>query len=379
MSRLNQTAWLEISRSALKHNVLQIKKIIGPKVKLLLPVKANAYGHGLLEISKLAVKLGVDWLGVNSLTEAEELSKLRIKTPVLILGYVPTEQLKRLKKLVNVRLCAYNSETIKKLGQLKFSVKIHVKLETGTYRQGIKPSELTNFIKQARKFKNIQVEGLYTHFANIEDTLDHSYAFEQLKIFNRVVKLLSSQVIVPPILHTACSAAAILHPATHFNLVRTGISLYGLWSSRETRLIANKQHQTLLLRPVLSWKTIIAQIKRVKKGETIGYGRTETTTRNTTIAIIPVGYYDGLDRGLSNIGHCLVHGLMAKIMGRVCMNMAILDITDIPKVKVEDEVVILGRQENKCLTADDLAGKLGTINYEIISRINPLLPRIIRP
>lgn len=377
-SSTKATSWLEISRSAFKHNIELFKQIIGPKVSLLLPVKANAYGHGLLEISKLAVKSGVNWLGVNSLTEAEELAKLRLKTPVLILGYVPIEQLKRLKKFVNVRLCAYNLETIKKLGQLNFPVKIHVKLETGTYRQGVEPNRLISFIKQINQFKNIQIEGLYTHFANIEDTLDHSYAFGQLKIFNRAVKFLSQRwMMVPPILHVACSAAAILHPATHLNLVRAGISLYGLWSSRETRLIVQKQHQNLSLRPVLSWKTIIAQIKKVKKGESIGYGRAEFVSRNTKIAIIPAGYFEGLDRRLSTIGHCLVKGKRAKILGRICMNMSIIDITDISGVKLEDEVVIIGRQGQEEITADEIAQKIGTINYEVVSRINPNLKRII--
>lgn len=344
---------------------------------MLLPVKANAYGHGLLEIAKLAIQFGVDWLGVNSLDEAEALFKHGHKTPILILGYVPLNQLVKLKNHRDVRLCLYNLETVKKLGKLKFPIKVHLKLETGTNRQGIEPKDILSFIKQTQKFPNIQIEGLYTHFANIEDTLNHGFAFEQLKIFQNTIKLLAGQGINIPFIHAACSAAAILYPETHFNLVRPGIGLYGLWSSRETQLTSKNRQKNITLLPVLSWKSIIAQLKWIKSGATVGYGRAEKVFRPTKIAVIPVGYFDGYDRGLSGIGNVLVKGQRVKIMGRICMNMMMADVTDIKNVKLEDEVVLIGKQGAEAITAEEIANKLNTINYEVVTRINPLIPRII--
>jgi len=370
-------SWIEISSSALNHNIQNLKKIIGPKVRLLVPVKANAYGHGLIEVSNIISLNKVDFLGVNSLEEAELIRKNKIYTSILILGYIRLTELYRLEKLSNVSLAVYNKETVKKLGQLKKKVKIHLKLETGTNRQGILPEDLLDFIRLVNKHKNLIIEGLYTHFANIEDTLVHGYAFNQLELFKKCLKKLSGKGINIPFVHVACSAAAILYKQTHFNLIRPGISIYGLWSSNETRLIAEKQKKLLKLKPVLAWKSVIAQIKTVKKGCPIGYGCSENVYRDSLIAVIPVGYWDGFDRGLSSIGNVIIRGQKAKVMGRVCMNMFMVDVTDISKVKLEDEVVLIGRQGREEITANEMANKINTINYEVITRINPLIKRLI--
>ena len=375
MSNLN--SWVEISQSALSHNIKQFKKIIGPKVRLLVAVKSNAYGHGLVEVSRIAEKNKVDFLGVNSLEEAEILRKNKIRVPILVLGYIRLNELIRLDKLSNVSLAVYNQETIKKLGQLNKKIKVHLKLETGTGRQGILPENLLRFIKYTNKHKNINIEGLYTHFANIEDTLEHKFAFNQLEIFRNSIKLLKENNIEISIIHLACSAATILYKQTHFDMVRSGISIYGLWSSNETRLTAERNRKSLKLKPVLTWKSIIAQIKTVKKGLPIGYGCTERVYRDSQIAIIPVGYWDGFDRGLSSIGNVIINNQRAKVMGRVCMNMFMVDVTDIPEAKLEDEVILIGKHGREEITTNEFAKKLNTINYEVVTRINPEINRII--
>lgn len=374
--------WVDIDSSALEHNIQQFCNLIGFTKKIAIIVKANAYGHGILEISKLASKYGADWLGMNSLEEALFLREKGINLPIILLGYVPLSELQKAVEN-NIRLTVYNQETIDKLGKITSSIKrkayLHIKLETGTHRQGIKGEDLLPFIMRIEKYHYLIVEGVSTHFANIEDTTDHSYAQSQLEKFNQYLKLLKKNKIEIPIKHTACSAATILFPETYFDMVRVGIGIYGLWPSKETYLSCiQNQREPVSLKPVLSWKTKIVQIKEVPEGVFIGYGCTYKTTRPTRLAVLPVGYYDGYDRHLSNSSYVLVKGKRAPLRGRVAMNFITVEITDIPGVKLEDEVVLLGRQGKETLTAEYLASLCGTINYEIVTRINPLIPRLVR-
>jgi len=343
----------------------------------MLPVKANAYGHGLLEVANVSSKHGVDWFGVDSVEEAELLRRNRINSPLLILGYIRLAQLSRAVHLNETRIGVYNKETIKKLGGLRKKILIHLKLETGTARQGVAPEKVMEFLHLIKKYPLIKIEGLYTHFANIEDTNNHQFALKQLSVFNYVVKQLENSGLKINYKHTACSAATILYKKTHFNLVRPGVGVYGLWSSPVTLLAARKVKQQINLKPVLSWKTVIAQIKEVKKNESVGYGRAEKVLRDSRVAIIPVGYFDGFDRGLSCLGHILIKGQRAKVIGRVCMNMFMVDVTDIKNLELEDEVVLLGGQGREEIKADEIAEKLGTINYEVVSRINPQIKRVV--
>lgn len=368
--------WVEISQKAYKDNLDQFKKLIGSKVKLMAVVKSNAYGHGILKIGKIAQDQKVNWLGVDSIDEAILLKEAGIKLPILILGYTLKS---RLKEAVDngFRLTVYNPETIKELGKINQKSYVHIKLETGTSRQGVLEKDILDFVKLIKKYPQIQIEGLSTHYANIEDTTDHSYAKKQLKIFKRVVLDLEKNGFKIPIKHTACSAATILFPETYFDMVRVGISSYGLWSSKETKVSANSLARKINLQPVLTWKTRIAQIKSLPAGTFVSYGLTEKLMRDSKIAILPVGYWDGFDRHLSSIGNVLIGGYRCKVLGRVCMNMTIVDVTDLSDVQVEDEVVLIGKQEKEEITADEIAQKLGTINYEVVTRINPLLPRII--
>jgi len=278
---------------------------------------------------------------------------------------------------LDLRLVVYNRETVEKLGTLEKSVKIHIKVETGNNRQGVLIDELVDFAKFAEGFGNIEVEGLTTHFANIEDTTDHSYAEGQLEKFEEAGKMLEEAGIEIKLMHCANSAATILFKKTHFGLVRTGISNYGMWPSNETYVSYLKEvGGSFELKPAFTWKARIAQVKEIPAGEFVGYGCTFKTSHPTRIGIIPVGYYDGYDRGVSG-GYVLVRGQRAAIRGRVCMNIIMVDLTDIPEAKLEDEVVLIGRDSEEEISAELFASWAGTINYEVTTRVNERIKRII--
>jgi alanine racemase len=371
--------WIEVSRSALVANATTLKRGLGSGVKLMAVVKSNAYGHGTAETVKALAKAPVDWFGVDSLREAEAVRAAGSKRPVLILGYTPLGDLKRAVRQ-KFSLTAYNPETLAalaKVGTASAPAQVHLKLETGTSRQGIVEDDVPAIARAVRGKKGIAVEGVSTHYANIEDTTDPAYAMRQLGKFRELTGALAALGVRPRETHTACSAAALLYPDTHFTMVRAGIALYGLWPSKETRVSATNEGADVTLRPALTWKTVIAQVKPIPEGTGVSYGLTEKVTRDSKVAVIPVGYWDGFDRKLSSVGRVLVRGRRAKVLGRVCMNMCVVDVTDVPGVRTEDEVTIIGAQGKETIAAEDVAAAVGTINYEIVTRINPTLPRVL--
>ncbi len=373
---MKDLTWVSISKNALIDNIHQFRKILG-KDKILCPcVKSNAYGHGLVNASKTFLEAGADWLAVNSIYEAETLRKEDITSPLYVLGYVPIESLEEAIAL-DLRIVVYNKETIDRLAYIKKPVKVHLKVETGNNRQGLLLHDLVEFAKYINQFKNIEIEGLSTHFANIEDTTDHSYAEFQLNRFNEAFKALHNSGIKIPIRHSANSAATILFPETRFEMVRPGIACYGMWPSKETHI----SYQQVVsngfeLKPAFTWKTKIAQIKTIGANEYIGYGCTFKTSHQTRLAILPIGYYDGYDRCISG-AHVLIHGKRAHVRGRVCMNIIMVEITDIPEAKIEDEVILIGRYKNEFISAELFAQWAGTINYEVTTRVNERIPRIL--
>jgi len=373
--------WVELDRAALASNIGQFRSLIGDRINLLAVVKANAYGHGILEISKLSLKVGVDWLGVHSLEEGLLLRQEGIDCPLIVLGYVSSQELEK-AVTHGLRLTVYNLDTIHLLAQitrrLKKKALLHLKIETGTHRQGIQEEDVLLFIKEIQKHPYLVVEGLSSHFANIEDTTDHTYSRLQLKRFERIIKKVEKNNTEIPIKHMACTAATILFPDTYFDMVRVGIGMYGLWPSKETYLSSIlRKRKSIFLKPVLSWKTRIAQIKKIPQGSFIGYGCTYRTTRETVLGVLPVGYYDGYSRSLSNYSYVLIKGHRAPLRGRVCMDFIMVDVTDIPGVNLEDEVILLGQEGEEVISADYLADLAGTINYDIVTRINNLIPRVI--
>ncbi|MCJ7611407.1 MAG: alanine racemase [Candidatus Aminicenantes bacterium] len=371
--------WVEIDRVALSHNIRIFRGLIGSEKKLLAVVKANAYGHGLLEVSRLALDRGVDWLGVHSLDEALALRAAGLKAPVLILGAVALDGLKSAVE-AEARLTVYNPATVDRLEavcrRLKKKALVHMKVETGTNRQGVSEKQLLGLARKIRNSSNLVLEGLSSHFANIEDTTDPSYPDYQLANYKRALSSLEKRGISIPVKHMSCTAATILFPRTHFDMARVGIGLYGLWPSKETYVSCLHLHlKPLKLKPVLSWKTRVAQVKSVAKGSFVGYGCTYRTTRPSRLAVLPVGYSDGYGRSLSNAGHVLIRGRRAPVRGRVAMDFIIVDVSDIPGVRLEDEATLLGRDGRETISAEQLASLAGTISYEILARINPLIPR----
>jgi alanine racemase len=274
-------------------------------------------------------------------------------------------------------------EAVEALGKLAdrhgTRIHTHLKLETGTNRQGVTEKELAGIARIYKKHRYLRTPlGASTHFANIEDTTSHEYAQYQLDTFARLVNVMTRLGIKPKLRHTASSAALILFDKTRFELVRPGLSMYGHWPSKETYLSYRLQGgKNRILTPVLSWKTRVTQIKEVPADSFIGYGCTYRTTTPTRLALLPIGYYDGYDRGLSNQAHVLIRGKRAPVRGRICMNLMMADITDIKGVRLEDEVTLIGKDRDETLTAEQLAQWAGTINYEMLARLTPTAPRTI--
>jgi alanine racemase len=373
---MSSLVWVELDRNAPDHNVKELLRCASSGVMMCAVVKSNAYGHGVAQMVELLPS--ARWFAVNSLDEGLELRRLGVKKPVLILGYVP---LGRLREAVeaDLRLTVFNRESVRSLSRLRpggLKAKVHLKVETGTNRQGVPLEKLEEFVRYIRTNGNVALEGVSTHFANIEDTLNHGYAERQLDTFRRALGVIRRAGENPKVIHTACTAADILFAKTHFSMLRPGIGVYGLWPSRETYLSTLLGNRPVpVLKPVLTWKTKVVQIKTVEAGSFIGYGCTYKTTRRIKLAVLPVGYADGYDRELGNKAHVIINERRAPVIGRVCMNLIMADVSDVPGVKLENDVVLLGRWGGEVVTAEMMAGWAGTINYEIVTRISPFLER----
>jgi len=374
---MSNLVWVELDREVPDHNLRELRKGLRKGTILCAVVKANAYGHGVKEMIPLLPS--ADWFAVNSLEEGVELREMAEKRPVLVLGHVPLDALQEAVAR-NLDFTVYNRETLEALAQLDLGsigpARLHLKVETGTGRQGILPSEVKGFVGQLKSVAGAKLVGVSTHFANIEDTLNHDYAQAQLDRFGDVLNILDRLDIKADFIHAAATAAGILFSKTHFNLVRAGIGIYGLWPSRETYLSTLLGHRPVPdLRPVLTWKTRIVQIKNLPEGSYIGYGCTYRATRPIRVAVLPVGYAEGYDRKLGNAAYVLIRGKRAPVIGRVCMNLTMVDISDIPHAGLEEEVVLLGQDGEERVSVETMAEWAGTINYEIVTRISPLFPR----
>jgi len=373
---MSSLVWVELDSKAPNNNLNELRLCANKDILTCAVLKSNAYGHGAQQIAKLLP--AADWFAVNSLEEAQELRACGETRPVLVMGHVPIDRLAEAAQ-ADLRLTVYNTETIEALSRLdlvKKPVHVHLKIETGTGRQGVMPGKVRDFVIEITGKPGIILDGVTTHFANIEDTLNHEYAVRQLLVFNEALGTIREQGVEPPVIHTACTAAVILFPETHFTMLRCGIGLYGLWPSRETYLstIMGKR-RVPDLKPVLTWKTKIVQIKTLPEGSNIGYGCTYKTTRETVLGVLPVGYADGYPRALGNTAHVLVNEKRAPVIGRICMNHTMIDITDIPGARLENEVVLLGNWGKETIAAEAIAGWAGTINYDIMTRISPFLER----
>ncbi|MCB9731435.1 MAG: alanine racemase [Deltaproteobacteria bacterium] len=384
-----ELSWCEVDADALGHNVRELRRRVGDGVLLAPVVKSDAYGHGLALAARAFVDAGADWLVTNSLPEAEALRAAGVAAPLYVCGNVPAAHAAR-AVAADVRLVVYDRDVLAALAAAGRAagrpVPVHVKVETGNHRQGLPLAEALALGCEAQALDGVVLEGLSTHYADIEDTTDHRFAMGQLGRFDEASEAFRAAGIAPRIRHTANSAAAILWGKTHEELVRVGIASYGLWPSGETYAVAvalaNRNDPEGRggflpeLRPALSWRARVVQVKDVPVGGFVGYGRTFRATYPMRIAILPVGYYEGYDRRLSNVAHVLLHGVRAPIRGRICMNMAMVDVTHVPGVVAGDVATLLGQDGEERVSAEDLAGWMGSINYEVVSRIHPSIPRV---
>ncbi len=384
MNSDNPLIWVEISQAVLEKNIQIFREIIGLDVALAPMVKANAYGHGLLEAGKIFREVGSEYLAVNSIFEAKKLRESGDSGSIYIAGYTPLESLVEAVEL-DCELVIFNFETFEKLEKIAKPVKVHIKVETGTNRQGVLRDEAFKLAEKIRESKNVELVGVAMHFANIEDTTNHDFAKEQLAEFNSIREEFRNAGFKNIKFHAANSAATLLWDETHLDIVRIGIAAYGMWPSEETFLsLAEEQSVNprdisgdIILTPALTWKTRIAQIKEIPKGAKVGYGCTWEAEKDAKIAILPVGYYDGYARDYSDQAEVLIHGQRAKVVGRVCMNMLMVDISEISEVKLEDEVVLLGKMDDEEITAEEMGEWGDTINYEVTTRIREGIERKI--
>jgi alanine racemase len=366
--------WVEIKKKALVFNLQQFHKKIGKGIEIIPVIKSNAYGHGFIEVTRFCdtCKL-INKIATVNLAEALELRKNKIKKQIIVLSFFDFDELttENASKLKNISLPIYDIATAVKLNNFskknKIKIKIHLKVDTGASRIGFLPKQLIKNIVLLKKLNNLTIEGVFSHFASSEE--DKKYTQKQLRIFNKTMAKLKAGRINPPMAHIACTAAALVTPQNQCNVARLGIGFYGLYPSLQIKKI-------IKLKPVLSWHTRLIQVKELPKNTLIGYGGTFRTHRQTKLGIIPVGYWDGFDRHLSNCGQVLFKGKKCAILGRICMNLTMIDLTGL-NAKTGDKITLIGRQGKTEITADDLAKKINTINYEVVTRINPQIKRIV--
>jgi alanine racemase len=371
---------IEIDRAAIAHNLGFFREILSPESDLLAVVKANAYGHGLAEVAPIAAR-DARWLGVHSAGEARRIRALGISAPILVMGFVPEFDLDGLDCDVHLLISSARAmEWVEAYRQRTgVSLPVHLKVDIGTKRQGVAPADIPRMCSQAGR-SGIDLVGIAGHYANIEDTIEHEFARCQLARFHDALEIFTSECgAIPPFIHASCSAAALLLRETDFTLVRVGISMYGHWPSRETRLswMINHDNAGHELRPALSWRATVGQIQHVAVDESVGYGRTWTARRPSQLAVIPVGYADGYSRCLGNRSRVLIHGRSAPVVGRICMNILMADVTDIPDVEIGDDVTLIGGRGDDRIEVEELATLSETINYEFLARLSPDIPRVV--
>jgi len=371
-----RTTWLEISRSALNNNVRQLRSLLTPATQLMAVVKANAYGHGAAETSRIIQRAGADRFAVATLAEAVELRAAGIERPILVLGYTPAWQAAE-ALAHDITLTVLDVETATAFSSAAAAqdatLRVHVKANTGMNRLGVRPDAVPSFVASLRALPGIEVEGIFTHFATSDET-DRQHAEAQFTVFEQILAALARDGLRPPIAHAANSAALLTMPHTHLDLARSGIALYGLDPDMDQCALPPG------FQPALAWKAMVTQIADLEPGEAVSYGREFIAERPMRVAVLPVGYADGFPRRPYNWGSVLLRGMPAPILGRVCMDQTVVDVTAIEAatgpVRLGDEAVIIGRQDEKAISAEAASQRVGTNNYDIVSRILARVPRL---
>ena len=361
----------EIDLDAIRHNLEIVSHIVKADTRILGVVKADAYGHGIKEVSKAIVDY-VDYFGVASLDEARVLREIGIKKPILVIGAILPQEAEGVLKF-NVIQTVSDLEIPRKLSKLAAAknkkIKVHVKIDTGMGRIGFWHEEAVEFIKKIASLKNIIIDGIFTHFPDAE--ADKVFTHNQIRNFKRLVENLWANDVYIPVKHTANSMALIDFKDSHMNMVRPGLMMYGIYPKQSLM-------ENILLKPALTLKTKITYVKSVPKGRSISYGMTYITKKPTKIATIPVGYGDGYSRHFSNKAHVLIKGARCPIVGRVCMDMCMVEVGHLKNVKVGEDVILIGSQASEIIRAEELAKLINTIPYEVLCNIGRRVPRIYK-
>ncbi len=370
---IREIKWAEVNLDHLIHNLKQIRQHVGEEIKIAAVVKANGYGHGALEMADVLLNNGADMLAVSSINEAVEIRKQNPKAQTLVLGYTPSENIEEaIKHGVIQTIYSYDQaiQYSKVAERIGMGISIHIKIDTGMNRIGFQPSdEAVKEIIKIYQLPNVKINGIFSHLACADET-DKTFSYQQYELFLYFIEKLQENNIKIPIKHISNSAAIMDMPDMNMDMVRPGIILYGLYPSNEVK------KDVLNLKPVMSFKTRISHVKTLSKDGGISYGLKYQGKKGQKIATIPVGYADGYTRLLSNKGHAIVHGKKAPVVGTVCMDQCMLDVSMINDVKAGDEVLLFGGDHSHSITTEEVAECIGTINYETICMVGRRVPRV---
>lgn len=362
----------EINVTALRYNFAEIRRRIGKRVKIMGIIKANAYGHGIIEVSKILADEIIDYLGVGFLEEGLILRKNNITTPVLVLGGVLGEQIQDFIEhdleitVSSVELARRIDRGAEAVGKEK--ARVHLKIDTGMERIGVRAENALAFAKEVAQLKHLELVGIYSHFATADEK-EKSFACQQLQRFTSAVKAIEDARIHIPLKHMANSGAILDIPESYFDMVRPGMMLYGLYPSKETS-------ESIPVKPILSLRSKVVFLKEVPVGRSIGYGQTYFTQRSTKIATIPIGYGDGYSRMLSHKAEVLIRGKRFPVVGTVCMDQIMVDVGDSKDIRVGDDVTLIGKDGKEEITVWEIAKKVGTNHYEVLCMIAARVPRV---
>jgi len=381
-----ESSWIELDKSAVKKNIRYLKKRIGKECTFLSVIKGNAYGHGIEEYVPLAEENGIRNFAVYDAYEAQRTLKVKRRdSHIIILGMLDEDQMEWIIDN-EIGFYIFTKErleaAIASARKVKKKARIHLELETGMYRTGLEEEILPEIIALIKKnSRYLFLEGICTHYAGAESIANFSRVHAQMITFARLQKDLKKKGLVPQYYHSACSAAALIYPDTQMDMVRFGIAQYGFWPSMETKmnnlLSEDSKFTRDPLKTVLSWKSRVMSIKHVPRGNFINYGNAYLATKNMRLATIPVGYYHGYNRSLSNFGHVLIHGKKADVVGMVNMNMFMVNVSHLPSVKAGDEVVLIGKQGDLQITVASFSELTNMVNYELLARLPVQIPRFV--
>ncbi len=373
----NLRTWIEIDTKAIDHNLALARKSLPKEVKIMAVVKSNAYGHGLFDFSTYISSLGprsVSWIGVDSIVEGVALRKSGITTPILVFGHTLAQRFpEAIAHDISITVSNMTALEAVLVAPQSEQLRLHLKIDTGLHRQGFLPEEIPGLIKAITKHASkLNIEGLYTHFADAKRSEGIEYTKNQKKIFTDV-QAQFLQVGIKPLTHVSASPGIIRFGSEGEDMVRLGAALYGIYPSEDMQIEFEK---TYSLTPSLSWKTLITEIKKIPKGSAVGYNRSEVVTRDTVIGILPIGYWHGYPGSLSSKGLVMVQGKPAKVLGRISMDITTIDLTDCADVKIGDEVTLIDSNPGSFASARSVALNAGVSVHELLTRLNPKMKRI---